>query len=292
MARVRCWCFTIFNYDTQAIKDTIGDMTDKIKYCVFQEELCPKTQKRHLQGYIVFENSTRLNAIKKLFNDKTMHLECARGTPQENREYCTKDDTRLEGTEPIEYGNINLCGSGARTDLDEVRERILYKGATKDDIQDDFPFVFGRYPKFVDYAIERSLRPKVKIREPPTVVYISGPTKVGKTKMAIEMTKDVNVYNITDNEKGWFDGYMGEKTVIIDEFEGKLPRNILLTLTDRYPITKRYEIKGGFTWCDPDVIIFTSNYEIDDLTWDQTTKNAFKRRITKFIKLKKEYKDN
>lgn len=58
---------------------------------------------------------------------------------------------------------------------------------------------------------------------------------------------------------GWWDGYSGQHTVIIDEFYGQLRWSFVLQLLDRYPL--RVETKGG---CVPFVsrrIIITSNRE-------------------------------
>lgn len=284
-SKVRCWCFTKYNYDRTEFDELIKSKTDDIKYCVYQEETCPTTQKNHIQGYVVFKNVRRLTEVKKWMNDKTLHLECAKGTPTENRIYCTKEDSRLENTEPIELGNIILCGERKRTDIHAVRDKILHEGVKKTDILMENPKILARYPKFVDYCIEVANEPAEKTREPPNVIYIHGKPGVGKTRKAIEMTGDDDYYELTDSEKAWFCGYNYEKIVIIDDFTGKLPRNTLLKLLDRYPKAKRFEVKGGHVYCDPDMIIITSNYEIDDLEYDYTTKTALKRRVTQTVKL-------
>lgn len=285
MAQARCWCFTMYNYDIMKLQEMIENNQDKYKYCVFQQERCPKTRKKHVQGYIVFNRGKRLGEVKKFLNDNTVHLETARGTPDENRKYCTKTESRRKNTDYIEYGNIKMCGQGRRNDIEGVRDLILEENYSKKEILGEAPGILAKYPKFVDYCLEVANEPTEKTREAPEVIYIHGKPGVGKTKKAVEMTEDKNYYELVDDEKAWFCGYKYEKVVLIDDFTGKLPRNKILKLLDRYPFSKRFEIKGGHVWCDPDLIIITSNYEIDDLEYDSTTKTALKRRITKTIKM-------
>jgi len=178
-----------------------------------------------------------------------------------------------------------MCGQGRRNDIEGVRDLILEENYSKKELLGEAPGILAKYPKFVDYCLEVANEPTEKTREAPEVIYIHGKPGVGKTKKAVEMTEDKNYYELVDDEKAWFCGYKYEKVVLIDDFTGKLPRNKILKLLDRYPFSKRFEIKGGHVWCDPDLIIITSNYEIDDLEYDSTTKTALKRRITKTIKM-------
>jgi hypothetical protein len=55
----------------------------------------------------------------------------------------------------------------------------------------------------------------------------------------------------------WFDGYEGQRIVIIDDFRGEYPLPLLLQLLDRYPM--QVPVKGGFSqWC-PRKVYITSN---------------------------------
>lgn len=60
---------------------------------VGQLERSPTTGKRHVQAYVVFVRPQQLSAVKRLFS--TAHLEVSRGSPQDNKTYCTKEETRV-----------------------------------------------------------------------------------------------------------------------------------------------------------------------------------------------------
>ncbi|AEW10519.1 Rep protein [Papaya leaf curl alphasatellite] len=56
MSHSRNWCFTIFNY----VLPLFTSLPEWANYLIFQEEECPTTKKRHIQGYV------NLNAINDL----------------------------------------------------------------------------------------------------------------------------------------------------------------------------------------------------------------------------------
>lgn len=55
----------------------------------------------------------------------------------------------------------------------------------------------------------------------------------------------------------WWDGYFNHETVIIDEFYGWLPFDLILRICDRYPLM--VETKGGQVQFVAKNIIFTTN---------------------------------
>lgn len=80
----------------------------------------------------------------------------------------------------------------------------------------------------------------------------------------------------------WWDGYQGEETILIEEWElgsGKFLGHHLKIWADRYPF--KPEIKGSSLPPQrPKRIIVTSNYSIDECFGsDQTLVQAIKRRF-------------
>lgn len=55
----------------------------------------------------------------------------------------------------------------------------------------------------------------------------------------------------------WFDGYVGQPIVIIDDYRGEYPLQLLLKLLDRYQMS--VPVKGGFTEWLPKKVYITSN---------------------------------
>lgn len=143
--RMRNWCFTKYNLAMPEFDAEI------VRYCVYQVEVCPDTGREHLQGYIELKKSTRMNAVKRLFDDESIHLEKRQGSQDQARDYCMKDDSRKPGTEPIEFGTFEK-EPGKRTDLDKVYAMVK-DGKRKADIMDAFPCTFIRYSNGIEKAI-------------------------------------------------------------------------------------------------------------------------------------------
>jgi len=151
---------------------------------------------------------------------------------------------------------------------------------------------FANYSRF-QRAIAR-LRTLIKpVRAGyPNVVLIYGPPGCGKTKEAFAQHPDLWEPPITTSKKEstWFDGYVGQKAVLLDEFEGHLPLNSLLKLIDKY--VRQVPVKHGFTWFHPETIIMTCNehpskwYSYGDRVQKEI---ALRRRICEVFEYKEGY---
>ena len=106
----RNWVFTL-NNPTAEQKQAIADLCngDTVTYAVVGREV-GASGTPHLQGYIRFNTNQRFRAVRNRI--RGAHVERARGTAQQNREYCTKDG------DFDEYGELPP-GPGRRTDLED-----------------------------------------------------------------------------------------------------------------------------------------------------------------------------
>lgn len=86
MSETRGWCFTLNNYTEDQFKYLLEI---KSKYLIVGREIAPETGTPHLQGYIYFSSSKSFKNAKRLFPDR-VHLEAAKGTPEQNKIYCSK----------------------------------------------------------------------------------------------------------------------------------------------------------------------------------------------------------
>ena len=87
----RTWSFTYYHCSKADIEYTLKKWQNE-KY-IFQEEICPKTGKYHLQGTIRFRNArTRRSIQKRDFWGKNAHLEVTYNWEGSIR-YCTKENT-------------------------------------------------------------------------------------------------------------------------------------------------------------------------------------------------------
>lgn len=100
MTRSRAFIFTLNNYNSDNIK-SLSQM--EAQYILYGKETAPTTGTQHLQGYIYYKLQTTTEAVIKRFNKLNMkpHIEIARGTIDQNYDYCTKGgDYTEQGTKP------------------------------------------------------------------------------------------------------------------------------------------------------------------------------------------------
>ena len=74
------------------------------------------------------------------------------------------------------------------------------------------------------------------------------------------MFPDIYVVNM-GNSGLWWDGYVGQKTVMFEEFKGQVQLQKMLQILDPYPL--RLEIKGGLVPARFERVFITSNYTPD-----------------------------
>lgn len=90
--------FTWFGYTDANITHLKNLDAKTCDYLIVGFEICPKTSKPHLQGYIEFKNSVTLTAIKKKLDpalgDKSpIHIEEAKKVRTANINYCQKEES-------------------------------------------------------------------------------------------------------------------------------------------------------------------------------------------------------
>lgn len=245
------WLLTFFNEQIidnhQSHFKTIFEENAKIQYIIYQIERAPDTGRVHVQGYFCFGSRIRLPGIKKLVKDQTVHAEPRRGTNTQAIDYCSKDESRVEG--PFEYGE--RPEESRKRKLDEVKQWVD-DGKSELEIAEEF---FGQWVRYYRAIREyRLLRQPGRDFKTEVRVYF-GPSGVGKSRRATYETTDA--YRKPLGE--WWDGYDGCSDVIIDDFYGWLRFDELLRCLDRYP--HRVPIKGGFVNFAPRLLIITSNVE-------------------------------
>lgn len=260
------WVFTLNNCDPLYPNDLAPET---YKFVTWQQEKGLQGT-LHLQGYIIFDKKQTLGALKKLW--PTAHWETRKGSHEQARDYCTKEDTRVSG--PWTLGVEPKPGK--RNDLLQVQE-CLDKGYTDEQLVDQFFSICSRNMRFFrDYR-----RIKAKQRSWKTeVIVLWGPTDVGKSRYCAD-----NYPGAYWKSRGeWWDGYEGQEVVIIDEFYGWLPYDLLLRLLDRYPLV--LGTKGGFTTFLAKTVVLTSNKSPDK--WYDSTRHNYAplaRRIAHIYEL-------
>lgn len=265
-------CITIFNTQDSYIWDD-----SKIQYYIYQHEVCPKTKKIHLQGYVEFKGEHSLAKIKKIFNDSTMHIENRLGSQLQAINYCKKEDTRLQYTGFVEWGVKKT--QGKRNDIHQVVEDIK-DGVPLIEIIAKHPNAYVRYHKGFDHVYNLLIKEQSKTLRQINVHVLWGPAGTGKSKYVYEHTDINDSYRLRLGDTAiWFDGYRGEKTLIIEEFNGQIPFEFFLQLLDMYPL--QLPIKGSHSYALWTKVFITSNHHPDN--WyklTDTQKGALTRRLS------------
>lgn len=217
-----------------------------------------------------------MGTVKERLKSDEAHLEKARGTQQQCIEYCTKEETRVAG--PFQLGQPSE-GQGERKDLKYLCTMV--KAGKKDrELAEADEVLYAKYHKHA-HALRTALE-RPEVREVKVLV-LWGPTGIGKTHAAFTRFQDMHRLMHSEG-KIWFDGYQGEKVLIIDEFEGQIKITFLLQLLDKWPL--RTEIKTTSCCAKWELVIITSNSDPD--TWygamggtcNAQQKDALKRRLT------------
>lgn len=234
---------------------------DQVWTC-FQREICPETKRLHWQGAAVFSDQKTIRQLQQWLPGA--HFERMNGTCEDSKEYCSKVESAIPGTFE-EHGDMPISRQGQRSDLAVAAEAMMSGGW--DSVEDTQIIRYHRGLSFL-----RLVRGHLSTDR--MVHWYYGASGTGKTRRAMEIAGPSRF--ITDAVGGWFDGYCGQKTVIIDDYAGGMNTSSLLRLTDRYEY--RFATKGGFMPCEASVIIFTSHEHpssyIDEERWPE-----LKRRI-------------
>lgn len=279
----RSWAFTYYykdDDDREEFRIHVLSL-EEIRKCIFQAERCPNTGKLHLQGYVGFEKPIRQAGIKKLFNRNSIHLEICRYSEEVNARYCSKSASFVDG--PWSKGDFSK-GQGQRSDLENIRSLIV-EGKSDLEIADAHFATWCRNER--SFTRYRSLLATPR-NSPMEVLIYWGDAGTGKTRAAHDRFRSENIYPVPQPNQSsgafWFDGYVGQQCILLDDFYGWLPIAFLLKFMDRYPM--QLPVKQGFRpfMASTTTIIFTSNSHYNEwYKWESFPSklwDAFKRRIT------------
>lgn len=224
--------------DHEAIKEALTALTDCIYWCMCDEVGEQGTPHTHL--YLVFQNAKEFQTIHRRFYGA--HIEAARGTHQENRDYIRKEgkyqdtekaDTNLPDT--FEESGQLPAESDRRMKQSEAILAMIEAGASNAEILRAYPSAMNHLPR-IEQARQTLLEEKYRDAfRGLQVTYIWGKTGVGKTRGIMERYGYRNVYRVT-NYKNPFDGYKGEPVILFDEFRSSLPLEDMLKYMEGYPL--------------------------------------------------------
>ena len=320
MSRNRNWCFTLNNYtlaDEQLLFEFV--IPEQSLYLDGQHELVPRQIKPatimddsnkpprkcynvtylvcgkeigesgtpHLQGYIEFQNARSLSGIKKIM--PSAHLEIRVASASQAANYCKKgEQTKAEWNEfkhngPNfglnanfrEYGTISA--QGTRTDLNEIKQEII-DGRRVDDITLSNPMLFHQYGRTLNKLEDLTMRNRFRTTQ-TTCTWYWGNSGVGKSHAAFENYHPSTHY-LYPYDKGWWDDYTQQETVIFNDYRGELDFNFFLRLVDKFPEKVSRRGRETIPFTSKHIIVTSSKHPSFIYDPDHEDFNQLLRRIT------------
>jgi len=248
------YCFTINNYgpEDEARLTGMGEASSEdtvIKYLIYGREV-GASGTRHLQGFIEFAERKRFTQVKVLVG-ATAHIEKAKGSPGDNRTYCSKEgDFEEWGVLPPAANNTTkLTDTIAEAVIADLRANRVASAAEHLGASN----WLRNSTKFIQNAlvgVDPVSRPDISVK------WYYGLPGYGKSRRAHHELKDPYM---KDPRTKWWHGYMLQTEVIMDDMapEG-IHLSHLLRWFDRY---KCYvETKGGQSPLFARKFIVTSNF--------------------------------
>lgn len=254
-SNAKCWCFTLNNPLPSATIDE--DLTD---YQVIGNEV-GKEGTPHLQGYVIFKKPYYLTGVKKLL--QKAHWEVAKGTPEQNRTYCTKDGNF------VEKGDLPSPRTAAASKKRKADYDLAIQKAKEQKLYDIDSGLLIRHMSSLK-QVARDHPAQLPDNDYLCGLWIYGPPGSGKSSGARWMFP--KAYPKMCNK--WWDGYLNEPYVIIEDFDvtHKVLGHHLKIWADHYPFTA--EVKCHSMRIRPKVICITSNYSIEEIFTEDTTLQA------------------
>ncbi len=260
MAAAAGWCFTRNRREDETQEDFLGtkwtQLPERATWLFFQHE---KEARDHFQGAVWFKNKVRLATVVRALGGGGIHVERARGTPQQQVEYCSKQETKVAG--PWELGVRPR--QGRRTDIEETLKAVKKRGYQEAFTDPKYAKTMVKYPRGMqDY--EWAVKKKARIDKgyvKPRIWVLWGPTDTGKTRWATTSSDSWWIH--PDLDEKWWDGYNGEDRIILDEFACQWKLQTLLSTIDG--TINQKATKGSHVILQNVEWVFTANS--DPSTW-------------------------
>lgn len=254
----------------------------------FYGALCEsKEGAKHIHLAISFEKAKRVNAVSKLLGNA--HVEPMRGSKEQACDYIDKKGKFEEKGEKIlaKFGAPDKVqdNSGKHLNADEVK-RLIASGEINASNLDLYIMQNAEtesQARNIEGLYNRYMLATAHQMRDIEVFYVEGTTGQGKTRGAYNRFTDIFKASVSDKTSFPFNGYHGERVLLLDELRPGVFRPAeLFQILDRYPLT--VDIKNGRFPAMWTTVIITSAMKLDDWFADENkgqdnNKAQFLRRI-------------
>ena len=253
----------------------------------------------HIHIFLFSTSAMRFGTVKGRF--PTAHIEMARGSCFENREYIRKGgkwtdtekaDTRVEGTF-YEFGDLPTPAAEKNPKHAALIEYVENGLSNRQILDQDASFAL----KTRDIDVlrqELKFEQYLNVNRDIQVHYLFGDSGTGKTRSIYEKHPAADICRITHYPaKGnvQFDAYKGQPVLVFEEFHSQIPITSMLNFLDIYPVmlpARYFDRVACYT-----TVYITSNIPLEQQypeiqkckleTW-----NAFLRRIQTVTEFRKD----
>lgn len=271
---MRSWLITLF-YERTDWKDVLEDFFKKSKadYACGQLERCETSGRRHIQAFLYVSKRISLSQLRKI--NPNAHYEKVTVEREDVIAYCGKEETKIEG--PFEFGVKPKFGQKAKALCSVERRKennmkIIENGPMWA-VENGYCDLLYLDKCMKNLNMYKLIKEQKKDSDGVRGVWIYGRPGVGKTHYARTNYPDAFI----KAQNKWWDGYQGEKYVILDDYDCKELAHYLKIWLDKWSCTG--EIKGGIVPLVYDKFIITSNYLPEDLFTCPVLIEAISRRI-------------
>ena len=268
-----------FFKDVNSIKDYIVNLTN-FKYSAFQIEKGGNSELTHIQGMIIFKNPVHWSTFCRLF--PLADFSPIRGSNTQARQYCTKEETRIDGY----YELGEFTEERSRTDIREFMS-LIDAGGTDTDLMTLFPSLYVQNMKKISDL--RSVKKYDLCRRSyrdVEVTFIYGSGGLGKSTYVDNLYGFEDTFFVDTYDNSAFTYYSTQDVLVLDEFAGQFSIQTMNKFLDRRPLQLRG--LGSLKWA-----CYTKVYIISNLSLSQLYKTeqesspevykAFLRRIHNII---------
>ena len=262
------WCFTTFEVDDASCLPSL----EYCEYIIYQPEVCPDSNRPHVQGFLVLNDKKTLSALKLLLPG--YHLEKRKGTRTQARDYCKKTDKGGSGDYHEHGVFVEVGDAGGAAQKKKFEEQLeIAKVGDFTQLSAEFQFKYLKASKEVFFL---HLPKPVKL-DKPCGVWIYGKSGCGKSTYVEALIPGDQLYLKTT--KIWWDGYKGEDNVLIDEVDPINTNHMSAYYkkwTDMFIFPGEY--KGGMSNFRPKKVYMTSQFTIEECFSNPKDADAIRRR--------------
>lgn len=280
------WCVTLNNPSEEEKGLFVAAKFEEhgVSYCCWQVE-AGEEGTAHIQAYVCMGKKKRMSSLKNWL--QRAHFEVARGSPLQNKVYCSKEEGRIEG--PWEYGELP-GGAGSRTDLKAFRETVLTEEMSLHEMYSRFPDVVAKYKDFArtTHAHGRVLRWEQKVGtftprrgwQSELKVVLDGEPDTRTVHWYYETTGNVGKsyfarhYRSPDGRRGYivtggrhldiYSAYSDQRVVFFDwarDSEESFPYRVIENFKNGYFLSTKYYVEERIF--DPPHVVVFANYPPD-----------------------------